>query len=407
MTQEYYRVIAEINLDAIAYNINQIKEQLENKTEVMAVVKADAYGHGAMEVSRVLIENGVQRLAVAILDEGKQLRNKDINVPILILGYSSLEQADEIVFFDFIQTVFTYEMAKAISDAAIKQKKIASIHIKIDTGMGRIGLQTNKDSIQLIKEISQLPNIKIEGIFTHFSSADEEDTSFTEMQYSRFTSFINKLENEDVYIPIKHCSNSAGFISSKAMYMNLIRPGIILYGLYPSEEVKKEVVDLKPAMTLKSQVVFVKEVEEKVPISYSRKFITNRKTRIATIPVGYADGYSRQLSSKGRVLIKGMYAPIIGNICMDQFMVDVTDIPDVAVGDEVVLMGKQGRAMIGAEEIAQIIGTINYEVICMVGKRIPRVYKKHEEIIKKIDYVSEFDENINIQKVFYKDEKFA
>lgn len=407
MTQEYYRVIAEINLDAIAYNIHQIKSQISKDTEIMAVVKADAYGHGAIEVSRILIENGVQRLAVAILDEGKQLRKSNIQVPILILGYTSLEQADEIVFYDFIQTVFSYDMAKAISDAAVRQNKTAAVHIKIDTGMGRIGLQPNQDSVYLIKEISRLPNLQIEGIFTHFSSADEKDPSFTELQFSRFTSFISQLEKEDIYIPVKHCSNSAGFIGYKNMHMDLIRPGIILYGLYPSEEVKKEIVHLKPAMTLKSQVVFIKEVEENVPISYSRKFITRRKTKVATIPVGYADGYSRQLSNKGRVLIRGQYAPIIGNICMDQFMVDVTDIPDVGVGDEVVLMGSQGEETIGAEEIARHIGTINYEVICMVGKRIPRVYKEHEEIIKKMNYVNELDENINIQNMLYRDEKFA
>ncbi|MDK2787900.1 MAG: alanine racemase [Epulopiscium sp.] len=407
MTQEFYRVIAEINLDAIAHNIHQIKNQVSEDTEIMAIVKADAYGHGAVEVSRVLIENGVHRLAVAILDEGEQLRKNNINVPILILGYTALEQAEEIVYYDFIQTVFSYDMAKAISDAAVRQNKTAAIHIKIDTGMGRIGLQPNQDSVNLIKEISKLPNLQIEGIFTHFSSADEKDPSFTELQFSRFTSFISQLEKEGVYIPIKHCSNSAGFIGYKNMHMNLIRPGIILYGLYPSDEVKKETIHLKPAMTLKSQVVFIKEVDEDVPISYSRKFVTRRKTKVATVPVGYADGYSRRLSNKGRVLIKGKYAPIIGNICMDQFMVDVTDIPDVGVGDEVVLMGTQGEMTIGAEEIANHIDTINYEVICMVGKRIPRVYKQHEAIIKKINYVNELDETLNTQNVFGKDEKFA
>lgn len=407
MTQEHYRVIAEVNLDAIAHNINQIKNELSEDVEVMAVVKADGYGHGAIEVSRVLLENGVGRFAVAILDEGKQLRKKGINVPILILGYTPPSQANEIVFFDLTQTVFTYEMAKAISDAARMQDKNAAIHIKIDTGMGRIGLQPTKEAIELIKAINKLPNLNIEGIFTHFSSADESDASFTELQFDRFNSLIKQLEKENIYIPIKHCSNSAGFIGYKETRMNLIRPGIILYGLYPSDEVSKDIVDLKPAMALKSEVVFVKEVEENVPISYNRKFVTKKKTKVATIPVGYADGYSRRLSSNGRVLINGEYAPIIGNICMDQFMVDVTHIPNVGAGDEVVLIGQQGDKIITAEEIAKNIGTINYEIICMVGKRIPRVYKEHEAIIKKINYVNGLDENINIENISYRDENFA
>ncbi|HQD51173.1 MAG TPA: alanine racemase [Defluviitaleaceae bacterium] len=398
MTSEHYRVIAEINLDAISNNIKEIQKNISKDTEIMAVVKADAYGHGAIEVSRILIENGVQRLAVAILDEGKQLREEGFNVPILILGYTPAEQAGELVSYDLIQTVFSFEMAKAISDSAVKQNKKAKIHLKIDTGMSRIGFKPDKESIKTIKEINQLPNINIEGIFTHFSSADEADTSFTQQQFSIFNAFIKALEEEGLKIPVKHCSNSAGFMLDEKMHMNLIRPGIIIYGLYPSNEVNKEKIHLKPAMSLKSQVVFVKEVEENTPVSYGRKFITSKKTKVATIPVGYADGYSRRLSSSGRVLINGEYAPIIGNICMDQFMVDVSHISDVEVGTEVVLIGQQGHNSISAEEIADIIGTINYEVVCMVGKRIPRLYIENKEVIKKIMYVNEsekIDEKIN------------
>ncbi|NLM48585.1 MAG: alanine racemase [Epulopiscium sp.] len=398
MTSEHYRVIAEINLDAISNNIKEIQKNISKDTEIMAVVKADAYGHGAIEESRILIENGVQRLAVAILDEGKQLREEGFNVPILILGYTPAEQAGELVSYDLIQTVFSFEMAKAISDSAVKQNKKAKIHLKIDTGMSRIGFKPDKESIKTIKEINQLPNINIEGIFTHFSSADEADTSFTQQQFSIFNAFIKALEEEGLKIPVKHCSNSAGFMLDEKMHMNLIRPGIIIYGLYPSNEVNKEKIHLKPAMSLKSQVVFVKEVEENTPVSYGRKFITSKKTKVATIPVGYADGYSRRLSSSGRVLINGEYAPIIGNICMDQFMVDVSHISDVEVGTEVVLIGQQGQNSISAEEIADIIGTINYEVVCMVGKRIPRLYIENKEVIKKIMYVNEsekIDEKIN------------
>lgn len=407
MTGEHYRVIAEINLDAIAYNINQIQKNILKDTEIMAVVKADAYGHGAIEVTRILIENQVQRLAVAILDEGKQLRKEGFEVPILILGYTPIEQAKEIVLYDLIQTVFTYEMAKAISDAAMRQNKQAKIHIKIDTGMGRVGFKINEESFKLIKEISKLPNINIEGIFTHFSSADEEDISFTELQFNRFNTFTDQIQKEGINIPIKHCSNSAAFMDHQKLHMDLIRPGIILYGLYPSEEVDKEMIHIKPAMSLKSQVVFVKEVDENVPISYGRKYITSRKTKIATIPVGYADGYSRRLSSVGRVLINGMYAPIIGNICMDQFMVDITDIPEVKIGSEVVLIGKQGHHSITTEEIARKIGTINYEIVCMVGKRIPRVYIENGESIKQINYVNKSEENRNEKNLFHIDGKFV
>ncbi|HOA79852.1 MAG TPA: alanine racemase [Defluviitaleaceae bacterium] len=392
MTSEHYRVIAEINLDAILNNIKEIQKNILKDTEIMAVVKADAYGHGAIEVSRLLIENGVQRLAVAILDEGKQLRKEGFKIPLHILGYTPVEQACEIVKYDFIQTVFTFEMAKAISDSATMQNKEAKIHLKIDTGMGRVGFKPIKESIGIIKEISKLPNINIEGIFTHFSSADEEDCSFTKQQFNIFNNFIKELQKTGIDFPVKHCSNSAGFILDEKMHINLIRPGIIIYGLYPSNEVNKEKIHLKPAMSLKSQVVFIKEVEEKTPISYGRKYITSRKTKVATIPVGYADGYSRRLSSLGRVLINGIYAPIIGNICMDQFMVDVSHIPDVDIGSEVVLIGQQGENVISAEEIADIIGTINYEVVCMVGKRIPRVYIENKEVIKKIKYVNESEE---------------
>lgn len=240
MTSEHYRVIAEINLDAISNNIKEIQKNISKDTEIMAVVKADAYGHGAIEVSRILIENGVQRLAVAILDEGKQLREEGFNVPILILGYTPAEQAGELVSYDLIQTVFSFEMAKAISDSAVKQNKKAKIHLKIDTGMSRIGFKPDKESIKTIKEINQLPNINIEGIFTHFSSADEADTSFTQQQFSIFNAFIKALEEEGLKIPVKHCSNSAGFMLDEKMHMNLIRPGIIIYGLYPSNEVNKE-----------------------------------------------------------------------------------------------------------------------------------------------------------------------
>jgi alanine racemase len=382
--KEDYRVIAEIDLGAIAYNMQEIKRNVSEQTKVMGMVKADAYGHGDIEVAKVLIENGAEQLGVAIWDEGKDLRKQGIDVPILVLGYTSPNHADDLIQYNLIQTVFTYEMAEVLSAAAGRKNKKAKIHIKVDSGMGRIGFRPDEQSIQVIEKIYQLPNITIEGIFTHFAVADEKDPTFTYHQFQLFLDFIQKLEKKEIHIPIKHASNSAGIINFEQMHLNLVRPGVILYGLYPSDEVQKHKMDLLPAMTLKAQVVFIKEVEKDATISYGRTFTTTRKSRIATISVGYADGYSRRLSNKGEVLVKGKRAPVAGTICMDQFMIDISDIPEVEVGEEVVLLGRQQNERITAEEIARKIGTINYEVICMVGKRIPRVYKKDDKVITRV-----------------------
>ena len=386
MDEEYNRVVAEVNLDAITHNIKHIKEVLGSDTELMAVVKADGYGHGVKGIYSTLIENKVDRLAVAIIEEGKYLRRKGVKLPILILGYSPQILSDDLVKFDLIPTIFSYDMAKAMSDSAIKQGKVVKIHIKLDTGMGRIGFLCNEDSINNIKKIFKLPNIEIEGIFTHFAKADEIDKTFTLEQLRVFNEFVTKLENVGVYIPIKHTSNSAGIVDLKEARNNLVRAGIIIYGLYPSDMVNKENIKLIPAMMLKTHVIFVKEVEKGTPISYGGTYVTPRSMKIATIPVGYADGYSRLLSSKGGVLINGEYAPIVGRICMDQFMVDVSEIDQVKVGDEVVLFGEQGEKCITAENIANIIGTINYEVICMIGKRVPRIYMKDKKPVNVLCY---------------------
>ena len=370
------RVVAEVNLGAIEHNYKQIRQHIPNHTEMMAIVKADGYGHGAKEVANFLQEQGVNRFAVAIVAEGEELRSSGITSPILVLGYTPRADIKALIENDLTQTVFSYEMAKTISDEAGRLGKTVNIHLKVDTGMGRIGFLSSPKSIEEILMITKLPHINLEGIFTHFSTADEEDTSYTKEQWSIFEGFLKELSEVGFELPIIHAANSAAIMCHEYTHLNLVRPGIILYGYYPSPYLEGKVLDLEPAMTLKTQVVHVKELPEGQYVGYGRKFYTHQKTKIATIPVGYADGYSRNLGNKGRVLIRGQYAPIIGNICMDQFMVDVTHIKGVSVEDEVVLFGKQQDAVIPVEEIAQSLGTINYEIVCMIGKRVPRIYIK-------------------------------
>lgn len=388
MEYKLNRAWAEINLDNIAHNIREIRRITNKNAEIMGVVKADAYGHGVMEVAKTLLDNGVSRLAVSMLDEAIQLRKNGIGVPILILGYTDPRRVNEIIENDVTQSVFSHELARALSEEAVRQGKKVKIHIKIDTGMTRIGFLPGYSAVKNVVEISRLPNIIIEGLFTHFATADEKDREFTLTQFERFMSICYELQRIGIHIPVKHCANSAGIIEYPEMHLDMVRPGIILYGMYPSEEVDKSKILLKPAMTLKANVILVKDVEKNTSISYGRIFTTKRESRIATIPIGYADGYSRMLSNKGKVLIHGQYAPVVGRICMDQCMIDVTDLDcEVEVGDEVVLVGSQGGNCITAEDVAQSIGLINYELVCIVGKRIPRAFIQDGKILKILNYL--------------------
>nr|WP_302598773.1 alanine racemase [uncultured Cellulosilyticum sp.] len=368
------RVVAEVSISAIKHNYKEIRKHIPKYTEMMAIIKADAYGHGALKIASILQQEGVNRFAVAIAKEGEELRKNGITSPILVLGYTPRADIKTLIQNDLTQTVFSYEMAKYISDEAVKLNKTVNIHIKVDTGMGRIGFLSCPQSIEEVLKISKLPHINMEGIFTHFSTADEEDVSYTKEQWSIFEGFLKELHEVGIDLPIIHAANSAAIMCHGYADLNVVRPGIILYGYYPSTYLKGKILNLQPAMTLKTQVVHVKELPEGNYVGYGRKYYTHQKTKIATIPIGYADGYSRRLSNKGRVLIRGQYAPIVGNICMDQFMVDVTHIKDVSVEDEVVVFGAQGENNIPIEEIAEILGTINYEVMCMIGKRVPRIY---------------------------------
>lgn len=372
----------EVNLDNLVHNIREIKKNLKPSTCIMGVVKADGYGHGAIEVARILLEEGAKQLAVAVLDEGIELRKAGIEVPILILGYTPFNVYEQLFEYDITPVIYNYQDAVCLSKMAIDKNKKIKIHIKLDTGMGRIGFIPGEDSLEDVSNIYKLDGIIVEGMFTHFSVADIEDKSYTLMQYDKYMDFYNKLAAKGVAIPIKHVCNSAATIDLPDMHMDMVRPGVILYGYYPDKGVRKDVVALKPVASLKARVSNVKIIQPGASIGYGRKFIAPSETVIATLPLGYADGYSRILSGKVNVLINGKEAPVAGNICMDQCMVDVTEIEGVKVGDEAVLIGSQGDKRISAEDLGGLMGTIPYEVLCMISKRVPRVYIRNGEIAK-------------------------
>ena len=367
----------EINLDAIANNVKNIKKLIGKKKEVMAVVKGNAYGHDILEIASVVLNNGATRLAVARLEEGIFLRKSGINVPILVLGLTLKQQVEPLVSYNITPTVSEYEMIEKLSDSAFKEDKIVKVHLKVDTGMGRIGISPNH-VLNFIKKVKVLKNVEIEGIFTHFSVADEKDKSYTEAQFKKFVEVLNILEKEGIRIPVKHVGNSATLLDLPHMWLDMVRPGISLYGLYPSEDVQKT-VKLTPAYSFKTRIVFLKELLQGEDVGYGRTYTTKKKrTVVASLPVGYADGYNRLLSNKGEVLVKGKRFPIIGRICMDQCIIDVTDLSQVKIGDEVVLWGKQGHEEITIEEIAGKIGTINYEIVHMPDKkRVPKLFIKN------------------------------
>ena len=383
----YSRAYARIDLDAVAYNMEQMKQSLEPQTKMIAVIKADGYGHGAVPIAEMLeTKDYLWGFAVATLDEAVVLRTEGIKKPILVLGCVFPDQYLEMLKHDIRMNIYTEEMAEAISRMAAGEGLCAHMHIKLDTGMGRLGFDMSDSSVEAITRISQLPSVEMEGIFTHFAKADETDKTFTEKQLRDFSEMTERLAENGVRFAYEHCANSAAIIDIKEANFDLVRAGISTYGLYPSEEVNKENVKLKPAMALKSHVAFVKEIHEGTPISYGGTFVSEKKMRIATIPVGYADGYPRSLSNKGWVLIRGKKAPIVGRICMDQFMVDVTDIDGVSFGDTVTLIGRDGNETITVEELGELSGRFNYEFVCDLGKRIPRVYVKNGSISEQVDY---------------------
>lgn len=385
--KSYTRIRARIDLDAIEYNIEKMKENLPEDTKLIVVAKADCYGHGALQTTSLLsLKEYVWGFAVATLDEAIVLRRGGITKPILVLGCIFPEQWVDALENNIRITVYTEELTKVLSDLAVKIGRKAYVHVKLDTGMGRIGFTPGKEGADNIEEISKLPNIVMEGLYTHFSKADEGDKSYTMKQMEAYTWMKEELAGRGITFSYYHCCNSAGIIDLKGAGQNLSRAGISTYGMYPSEEVHKENVDLKPALELISHVAFVKWVDEGEMISYGGTYVTKRRTKIATIPVGYGDGYPRSLSNKGYMLIHGKKAPIIGRVCMDQCMVDVTEIEDVKFGDEVVLVGRDGDEYLSVETLSRLSDRFNYEFVCLMGKRIPREYIRRGEVQEQMDY---------------------
>lgn len=399
MLEKYGRTYATVNLDNIHSNMDHMKANIDKDTKIIGVIKTDGYGHGAIPIAKELESlDYMYGFAVASIEEAYILRKSQVKKPILILGYTFPYCYEEMIRQEIRPAVFRYDMVKQMAECAASIRNTTGkdirvkVHVKVDTGMSRVGIMPDEEGLQFIKQILATPEIELEGIFTHFARADEEDKSHALKQIHIFRDFIDKVEAQTGYkIPICHCSNSAGIVELKEANMNVVRAGITLYGLWPSSEVKKNIIDLKPALEWKSCVVFVKEVKAGIPISYGGTFVTKRLSRIATIPVGYGDGYPRGLSNKGWVLVCGKKAPIIGRVCMDQFMIDVTDIPEAAQGDEVTLIGKDGEACITMEELGELSGRFNYELACCIGKRVPRIYLKSGKIVHTKDYFSDFE----------------
>lgn len=384
------RTWAEINLNALLENFKEVRRITSPTAKIMAIVKADAYGHGVTEVTKKLAECGVDYLGVACLDEGKQLRRVGIKLPILILGASFQSEIEELLQNSLMPSVFSYDFAKEISDVAVRLGKKAKIHIKIDTGMSRIGLVAGDDDEALcdtILKIAALPNIEIDGIFSHFSTSDEADDEYTNLQFERFSKICDMLKERNLNIPNRHIANSAAIVKYPKTHLDMVRAGVILYGLYPSHEIDSSSIKLTPVMTVKSKVTMLKTLPKDRGISYGKTYITNQPTKIATIPIGYADGYTRLFSGKAKMMVKNTPVSIVGRICMDQCMIDVTNVNTISTGDEVIIFGAD---TVTADYLADLVGTINYEIVCMISKRVPRIYLEDGKAVKTLNYLNHF-----------------
>lgn len=374
---------AEISLDAIGHNVETFKANLKgDPCRLMAVVKADGYGHGAIEVAKTAIQAGADYIGVAFLDEALQLINAGIDKPILVLGYTPPHSVEAAVKNDITLTVFGEDVLDEIIACTERLSRNARIHLKIDTGMSRVGVSTKEEAVALSRKAMSSRWVMLEGMFTHFANADSEDSSYTRQQFQLFASFIDELKEQQIDIPIKHCCNSAATMNFPEMHLDMVRVGISLYGLLPSQEVRHDAYPIRQAMDLKTKISAVKHVPRNQAISYGCTFRTASDSTIATIPIGYADGLSRLLSNKGFALVRGLRVPIVGRVCMDQTMLDVTSIPPVHIGDEVTLFGHSEESFIAIDETATLMNTINYEVVCAVGKRVPRVYTQKGRVVQ-------------------------
>ncbi|HIX71816.1 MAG: alanine racemase [Clostridiales bacterium] len=380
--EPYLRTWCEVDLDAIRQNMINIREKAGEGTKVMAVIKADGYGHGAAAIGRY-IYGEADYFGVATIEEAVELRQAGIDKPVLVLGYTSPALYGKNLHYDVEQTIYTMEAARKMSEEAVKLGKTARIHIALDTGMTRIGVSPDEEGLAFVEEVRKLPGITVKGLFSHLSCADMEDKTYTKEQFKRFDDFVRLLESRHISIPVKHICNSAGIMEFDDHRYDMVRAGIILYGLYPSEEVDKDALALEPAMSWKTHVVNIMEPEMNRGISYGATYVTDHPCRIATISIGYADGYPRSLSNKGWVLIRGKKAPIVGRVCMDQTMVDITEIPDVEMEDVVTLIGQDGSERISVEDMADLSGSFNYEFVCDVGQRVKRVYRSRREQERK------------------------
>lgn len=388
----YQRVWAEIDLDAIWENVLHMKENIDPKTKILAVIKTDGYGHGGVPIAQMLEQlEFMFGYAAATYEEAHVLREAGVKKPILILGYTFPYCYEEMIREEIRPAVYRRDTVKELAAAAVKAGKKAKVHIKVDTGMGRIGITPDDEGLEFVKFLLEHKELEVEGIFTHFAKSDEADKTSANHQLELFQNFIHRIQTElGVDIPIKHCSNSAAILEMPQANMDMVRAGITTYGLYPSEEVSREIVPLRAAMSLYSHIIYCKTIHEGQSVSYGGLFTATKDTRVATIPVGYGDGYPRSLSGKGYVLIRGKKAPILGRVCMDQFMVDISEIPGASEGDKVTLLGADGTELITAEELGELSGRFNYEFVCALGKRIPRVYRQHGEITEVKDYFENF-----------------
>ena len=387
------RTWAEIDLDALKYNFMSIRKKIPEKSKIMCVVKADAYGHGAKFIARELEEYGADWFSVSNIEEAMELRNYGVKKPILVLGYTPEYMVDKLNEYDISQAVLSSEYANKIIQECKKRGIKTKVHIKIDTGMNRIGFAgKNDDEInKTVDEIVHLcgqSELIVEGAFTHFSVADEPQSGeeYTEKQYFNFMRVLNSVEERGIKIPLRHCSNSGNIIQHPEMSLDMVRAGIILYGLYPSAELKGK-IDLKPVMQLKTVISQLKKVSAGASVSYGRTFVTAKETSIATVPIGYADGYLRGFSNCAKMIVNGKRVPVIGRVCMDQLMLDVSDIPDLKEGALVTVFGVDGKASVSVDELATILKTINYEIVCLIGRRVPRIYFKNGRNIGKLNYM--------------------
>lgn len=370
---EYLRTWCDVDLDAVRQNMINIRKKAGDGVKVMAVIKADGYGHGAVPIGHY-IEDITDYFGVATIEEAVELRQSELTLPVLVLGYNSPSLYELNLRYDVDQTIYSLETARLMSATAVRCGKTAKIHIALDTGMTRIGLSPDEKGLEIVKEMASLPGLKLEGLFTHFSCADMKNKAYTFEQMKRYDRFVEMLEEAGIDIPFKHICNSAGIMEFDHHRYDMVRAGIILYGLQPSDEVDQSSVDLTPALAWRSRVVNIMEPEMNRGISYGATYVTDHPCRIATVSIGYADGYPRSLSNRGWVLIHGQKAPILGRVCMDQMMVDITKISDVKIEDVVTLAGEDRKERISVEEISELAGSFNYEFVCDISKRVPRKY---------------------------------